>query len=140
MQKIPWNHLAIQKNVRINFDATGDIYLTADSEEIEIIMNNLISNAVKYNRDGGQVHIQVKKTDGKIQITVEDTGIGMTEEETATLFKEFVRIKNAKTRNITGSGLGLSILKKMVSLYDGEILVESKPDIGTKFTVVLPLN
>jgi len=132
--------LAIQKNVRINFDATGDIYLTADSEEIEIIMNNLISNAVKYNRYGGQVHIQVKKTDGKIQITVEDTGIGMTDEETATLFKEFVRIKNAKTRNITGSGLGLSILKKMVSLYDGEILVESKPDIGTKFTVLLPLS
>lgn len=132
--------LAIQRNVKINLDDAPDMYMTADSEELEIIMNNLISNAVKYNKEGGQVYITAGKKDNKIQITVEDTGIGMTDEETATLFKEFVRIKNAKTRNITGSGLGLSILKKMVSLYDGEILVESKPDIGTKFTVLLPLN
>jgi signal transduction histidine kinase len=132
--------LAIQKNVRVNFDPPKDIYITADAEELEIIMNNLISNAVKYNKDGGQVHISARLDNGKIEIIVEDTGIGMTDEETATLFKEFVRIKNSKTRNITGSGLGLSILKKMVSLYDGEILVDSKPDVGTKFTVVLPLN
>jgi two-component system, sensor histidine kinase and response regulator len=132
--------LAIQKNVKINLDAAQDIYLTADSEELEIIMNNLISNAVKYNKEGGQVHIQSTKSEGKIRITVEDTGIGMTEEETLMLFKDFVRIKNAKTRNITGSGLGLSILQKMVSLYDGEISVESQPDIGSKFTVLLPQN
>ncbi len=130
--------LAIQKNVRIHFDNTQEIFMTADSEEIEIIMNNLISNAVKYNKDGGQVHIQAKRTNGKIEIMVEDTGIGMTEEETSMLFQEFVRIKNAKTRNITGSGLGLSILKKMVSLYDGEITVDSTPEVGTKFTVLLP--
>jgi signal transduction histidine kinase len=71
---------------------------------------------------------------------VEDTGIGMTEEETALLFQEFVRIKNEKTKLITGSGLGLSIVKKLVEgNYQGTISVASVPDKGTTFTVILPL-
>ena len=63
---------------------------------------------------------------------------GMSDEEIALLFREFVRIKNMKTKNITGSGLGLSIVKKLVELSDGEVTVESKPDVGSTFTVKLP--
>ncbi len=140
MAKNTMEPLAIQKNVKIILDPTENIYFTADLEEIEIIMNNLISNAVKYNKDGGSVHIHLSQPEGLIRIVVEDTGIGMTEEECSRLFKEFVRIKNSKTKNITGSGLGLSIVEKMVAMYSGEIHVESKPDIGTKFTINLPRN
>jgi signal transduction histidine kinase len=71
-------------------------------------------------------------------MAVKDTGIGMTKEETAKLFGEFVRIKNAKTRNIMGSGLGLSILRKLATLYGGDVTVASQPDVGTTFTVHLP--
>jgi signal transduction histidine kinase len=71
-------------------------------------------------------------------MAVKDTGIGMSKEETAKLFGEFVRIKNAKTRNILGSGLGLSILRKLATLYGGDVTVASQPDVGTTFTVHLP--
>jgi len=72
-----------------------------------------------------------------VRIDVSDTGIGMTPEECAKLFSDFVRIKNEKTRKILGSGLGLSILKKLSFLYGGDITVQSEPDVGSTFTVTL---
>ncbi|MCF8233286.1 MAG: response regulator [Bacteroidales bacterium] len=129
---------AIQRNVKVNFDPVEDATLTADVEEMEIIFNNLISNAIKYNKDGGQVNVFLKPDDLNISIRVEDTGIGMSEEELSNIFQEFVRIKNQKTRQITGSGLGLSIVKKLTEEYGGDIHVKSKPDVGSTFTVILP--
>ncbi len=132
--------VAIQKQVEIFFDGEEDTYLMTDRNEMEIVMNNLISNAVKYNRNEGKVNISLKKREKDIQIVVEDTGIGMTEEEMGKLFHDFVRIKNSKTQNVTGSGLGLSITKKMVELNGGTIDLKSTPDIGSAFTVTLPLK
>jgi signal transduction histidine kinase len=71
-------------------------------------------------------------------ISVKDTGIGMSLEETAALFKDFVRIKNEKTKNITGSGLGLSIMKKLVEMYGGTVNVYSEPEKGTEFVIDFP--
>ena len=79
----------------------------------------------------------MEERDGKVILTVMDTGIGMTEEEASRLFNEFVRIKNKNTQNILGSGLGLSIVKKIAHLYDGEVSVKSQPNAGSTFTVVL---
>ncbi len=132
--------LAIQKNVKIYLDCEDQLIYEADSTEIEIIFNNLVSNAVKYNIDDGKVYIEIKKSNGQIQITVEDTGIGMEKEDLEKLFQEFVRIRNIKTKAITGSGLGLSIVKKLIEFYNGEITVNSEPDKGSKFTVKLPLQ
>jgi len=131
--------LAIQRNIKIYLDADENIFLNADSYEIEVILNNFVSNAVKYNKENGKVYLQLKRYDDFISIVIEDTGIGMTEEETALLFKDFVRIKNEKTRNISGSGLGLSIAKKMLEIYKGAIEVESTPNIGTKFILKIPV-
>ncbi|MEZ5083112.1 MAG: ATP-binding protein [Bacteroidales bacterium] len=130
--------LADQRNVKVLPIQDEGIYINADRGELEIIFNNLLSNAVKYNREGGEVRTNIKNDIGNLYISVEDTGIGMTEEELSKLFQEFVRIKNMKTRNITGSGLGLSIVKKLVDMNHGEIRVESKPDEGSRFTVILP--
>lgn len=128
--------MAIQRNVKVYLDAPEGLMFKADADELEIIFNNLISNAVKYNKEGGDVTIGIQNLDQGVEISVEDTGIGMSEEELASLFQEFVRIKNAKTRNITGSGLGLSIVKKLVeNTYNGQITASSKPDIGTTFKV-----
>ncbi len=131
---------AIQREVTINLNAEGAIKYKADPSEMEIIFNNLISNSVKYNRDGGKVDCDLLIEGDNLLIRVADTGIGMTEEEMGRLFQDFVRIKNSKTRNITGSGLGLSILKKLAQTYGGDVNVESTPDVGTTFTVNLPLN
>ncbi len=133
--------LAIQKNVKLFIDVDRDIYFPADSTEIEIIFNNLISNAVKYNKYNGEVHVSLKNNNNNcIKIKVEDTGIGMSEDEISRLFHEFVRIKNVKTKNITGSGLGLSIVKKLVDVYNGNVEVSSVPDKGSTFEIELPVQ
>ncbi len=130
---------AIQRDVKINLKTRELIKLNADSEEIEIIFNNLISNAIKYNIDGGRVEVTISSDDKEITITVSDTGIGMEPEEVAIIFDDFVRIKNPKTKAIAGTGLGLPIVKKLVEMYGGNISVISIPDRGTTFTVVLPV-
>ena len=129
-----------RRGISIQVDVPAGLSLEADRTEIEMIFNNLISNAVKYNRDQGRVGVTVGMAGDAVRIQVEDSGIGMTPEETQRLFSDFSRIKNEKTRNILGSGLGLSTLKKLVTLYNGDITVKSKPDIGSTFTVTLRNN
>jgi len=131
---------AIQRDVELNLRTNGAITLKADPEELEIIFNNLISNAIKYNRDGGHVDCAIEPVDGCIGITVVDSGIGMSSSEIEKIFDDFVRIKNDKTKNIAGSGLGLSIVKKLIDNYNGQIMVESIPDQGSTFIVRLPID
>ncbi|MDX9772629.1 MAG: ATP-binding protein [Bacteroidales bacterium] len=129
---------AIHKDIRFVTDIKGCETIWADPNDFEIIMNNLVSNAVKYNKTAGTVTVSVDCSDSEFTISVADTGIGMNEDERDMLFEEFSRIKNDKTRNISGSGLGLSIVRKVVELYHGTITVESVPDKGSVFTVIIP--
>jgi two-component system, sensor histidine kinase and response regulator len=129
---------AIQMDVSINLDVRSEAVIMADPSDMEIIFNNLISNAVKYNKPGGKAEITIDSSENEAIIIFSDTGIGININDTENLFTEFVRIKNEKTRNITGSGLGLSIVKKVVELYYGTIKVDSIPEIGSTFTVRLP--
>ncbi len=132
---------AMQRKVRLNVNLPESLYFIADSNEMDSIFNNLLSNAVKYNKpDGGMVNLDLRKEGDKIIITVEDTGIGMSEEDVSKLFNEFVRIKSEKTKGISGSGLGLSIVRKIVEEYHGNIKVKSEPDKGSIFTVELPVK
>lgn len=129
---------SIQKDVKVNVHYKGPIEMMADSDEIEIILNNLISNAVKYNKPGGKVDCFLGVTEGMVTISVADTGIGIAKDDLTNIFNEFVRIKNEKTRNISGSGLGLSIVRKLAELYGGKVSIVSEPDKGTQVIVELP--
>lgn len=129
---------SIQKDVRIILKADGPVMIDADPEELEIILNNLLSNAIKYNIEGGRVTCKIEDLEDSIFLCVEDTGFGISKEELPRLFDEFVRFKNEKTKNITGSGLGLSIVKKISDLYNAKIDVQSKPGEGTIFKIHFP--
>ena len=129
---------AIQMEISIKLTIKSEAVIMADPTDMEIIFNNLISNSVKYNRRQGKSEIIIDSDGNDVIIVFSDTGIGIKEEDRENLFKDFVRIKNEKTRNITGSGLGLSIVKKVVDLYNGTISVNSIPDEGSKFIVRLP--
>jgi two-component system sensor histidine kinase/response regulator len=128
---------AIQKDVDLYINSRESTGMKADPGEIEIIMNNLISNAVKYNKTGGRVDVFIEKKEGRLKITVSDTGIGLKPEDKEKIFDDFVRIKSSQTREVTGSGLGLSIVKKIVDMYQGTIEVQSEPDKGTSFIITL---
>lgn len=132
---------ATRRGIAVTLEAPAPVPMSADRGELEAIFNNLLTNAVKYNRDGGRVAVRLSGGavdgggDGRVRIEVADTGIGMAPAEVARLFGEFVRIKNEKTRHIPGSGLGLSVVRKLAHLNGGEVAVESAPDRGTTFTV-----
>jgi signal transduction histidine kinase len=125
------------RQITVEIQPAEPVTLTADRGEIEMIFNNLISNAIKYNRDGGRVDVRVAKSDDTATIEVADTGIGMSADEAGRLFGEFVRIRNERTQNILGSGLGLSIVKKLALLYNGQATVESQEGTGSTFRVTL---
>lgn len=126
---------ARERNITVEMHADDPVEVTADRGEMEIMLNNLLTNAVKYNRDGGRVDVTLGAALGRVRVRVQDTGIGMTPAECARLFGEFVRIKNEHTRNILGSGLGLSILRRLARNYGGDVTVESEPGKGSTFTL-----
>ncbi len=129
---------AIQMEVNVGLDVNTRDTVMADPADMEIIFNNLLSNSVKYNRQGGKARIAIGSDEHDVIVTFSDTGIGISDADRENLFSEFVRIKNEKTRNISGSGLGLSIVRKVVDLYHGSVTVDSTPDVGSVFTVRLP--
>ena len=130
--------LATQKKVAVNFQLSEGHFYQADRVEVEMVLTNFITNGIKYNRENGALNIAIQSDEHTLTLTFIDTGIGMNEEEQKYLFKEFCRIKNKKTQGIEGSGLGLSIVHKIVSLYGGNIHVQSQRDVGSTFQVVLP--
>jgi signal transduction histidine kinase len=129
---------AIQMEVAVSLDVRSDTVIMADPDDIEIVFNNLISNAVKYNKKGGRAEIAIDASDTEAIIVFTDTGIGIGKEDMDNLFTEFVRIRSEETKNIAGSGLGLSIVRKVIDMYKGSIKVESNPGTGSVFTVRLP--
>lgn len=128
---------AERRDIRVILHAEGGPEMQADRGEIGMVFNNLVSNAIKYNRNGGRVDVRIGRDGGMIRIDVEDTGIGMAPDESERLFGEFVRIRNRETEHVLGSGLGLSIVKKIADLYRGGVEVSSIPGKGSRFTVRL---
>lgn len=111
----------------------------ADPKSIEEIFNNLITNAINYSPDGGRVTVTAKGLGEYMEIKVSDTGVGIDPEELPKIFDKFYRIKHAKTRQVMGTGLGLAIVKGVVESHNGTIDVESVPNKGTTFRILLPV-
>jgi two-component system phosphate regulon sensor histidine kinase PhoR len=110
----------------------------ADPKNIEEILSNLLSNAVNYSPDGGEVKVSARRSGDFVEMKVSDTGVGIPAEEIPKVFEKFYRVKHPKTRQVTGTGLGLSIVKGIVEAYRGFIDVESVVDKGTTFRILLP--
>ena len=125
------------RGVALSLDAPEPFMVRADRWEVESILQNLVSNAVKYNRDGGAASLRLWQDTDHVFIEARDTGIGMTPAETAGLFHEFGRVRKRETERIPGTGLGLALVRKLAALYDGGVAVESVPGEGSVFTVRL---
>ena len=111
----------------------------ADPKNIEEIFNNLISNAINYSPEGGQVSVSAQGLGEYMEIRVEDTGVGISPEELSRIFDKFYRVKHPKTRQVMGTGLGLAIVKGIVEAHHGTIDVKSIQDKGTTFRILLPV-
>ncbi len=109
-----------------------------DEKLLRHILNNLLSNSIKYSPNGGEIHLEYFEKDEAVVFQIRDRGIGIPPEDQQRLFESFHRASNVE--NISGTGLGLAIVKKCVDLHGGQIVMESEVGVGTTFTVTLPLN
>ncbi|MDO4460162.1 MAG: transporter substrate-binding domain-containing protein, partial [Clostridia bacterium] len=132
-----------------NIHFTGKIDVThkefwADDTKVGEVLLNIMSNAVKYTPEGGAISFSVRELPSErqgfaiLETVIEDTGIGMSAEFLPHLFDEFTREKNSTASGVIGTGLGMSIVKKLTALMDGDISVESELGVGTKFTLLIP--
>jgi signal transduction histidine kinase len=129
---------ADRKGVRIRFSANGErAPLWADATRLGQMFDNLISNAIKFTPEGGDVDVQVAKREEILHVEVADNGVGIPEDEVGRLFERFFRASTGST--VQGTGLGLSIVKSIVDVHGGTISVESELGVGTRFLVDLPL-
>lgn len=120
-------------------DTPPRLVASVDGERLRQVVDNLVSNAVKYSENGGTVTVGLQREDHLVRLRVTDTGIGLDEGEMEQVFSWFVRGEQAVKRHIPGSGLGLNIVSTIVAAHDGEVTVESTPGRGSTFQVTLPL-
>ncbi len=129
-----------QKNLELKLEIQKNLKPTkADRFRIEQLLINLIDNAIKYT-EKGYIRVSVYQDDKYSYIEVEDTGIGIPQEYHQRIFERFFVVDKSRSRQTGGTGLGLAIVKHIVQLHKGEIFVESTPNVGSKFKVVLPLD
>lgn len=131
--------LAEGKSIQIDFQSNRDQYLTAiDDEKIENVVDNLISNAIKYSHPKGKIEIELQVNDRRWILTVKDEGIGIRRKSQNKLFREFYRGENAVNAKIVGSGIGLVLAKKYISMHGGKISYSSQDKAGSVFQVSVP--
>jgi signal transduction histidine kinase len=132
---------AEKREVSIQTDLPEELPpIQADVRDMEKLFTNLISNAVKYNRKDGAVSIKGTREGGFIRYDVKDTGIGISAQNLSHIFDDFYRTEDERIKKIPGTGLGLTIAKKIVDSHFGRIEVESQPEKGSTFSVFLPLE
>lgn len=127
------------KNIDVDFSGE-QVDILADRDLLSQVWINLLNNSIKFTKVNGKISISVSKNEGGIETTIADMGIGMTHEELTHIFERFYMADKARNRNMGGSGLGLSIVKKIVQMHTGHINVESNKDVGTTFKVIIPQN
>jgi len=138
--------LSAKKNIDLEYETAADLPpILQDQGKIEQILNNLLSNAIKFTPDGGRIHVSTHRDPhGDLRLSVADTGVGISESEQGLVFEKFRQGTsvlpggNAMTREYSGSGLGLSIVRELCRLLGGDITLESELGKGSSFTVYLP--
>jgi two-component system phosphate regulon sensor histidine kinase PhoR len=112
--------------------------ILADARNMEEVFINLISNAINYSPGGGEVVVESVSHGEYVEVRVIDSGVGIEPEELPKIFDKFYRVKHPKTRKVIGTGLGLAIVKGIIETHRGSIEVESEPNVGSTFRVLLP--
>jgi signal transduction histidine kinase len=130
---------AEEQNIALTYASQNMKAIQADPKGIEEVFNNLVTNAINYSPDSGRVSVEATCLGEYMEIKVADTGVGIHPEELPKIFDKFYRVKHPRTRQVMGTGLGLSIVKGIIEAHQGTIDVESLPDKGTTFRVLLPL-
>jgi two-component system sensor histidine kinase SenX3 len=129
-----------QRSIYLEVGETEDATVIGDRDQIVTAIHNLIENAVNYSPENTKVSIVTKRSDGVVEISVTDQGIGIAESDLARIFERFYRVDPARSRLTGGTGLGLSIVKHIALNHGGDVKVWSKVGVGSTFTLLLPIS
>jgi signal transduction histidine kinase len=132
--------VADQKSIQLDLGGGPVPALVADRGRLAQVVDNLVSNALKFTPEGGRVEVRTSADNGHVVLEIEDTGIGIPADEQPRLFERFFRAATATEQAIPGTGLGLAIVKAIVEAHGGRILMESEPNVGTTVRIELPLS
>lgn len=130
--------LAREKSIDLLEESPGAILVTADETKLARVVSNLLSNALKFTPKGGRILVRVKEAGEYIEVSVADNGEGIAKEDLAKVFEKFYQVEKRRRGRKTGTGLGLSLCKKLVEAHQGRIWVESQPGKGSTFIFTLP--
>ena len=130
--------LATDRVIALTLDAPEPQTMTGDTFRLRQVVDNLVTNAIKYNVDGGSVTIELTGDATEVTLAITDTGPGMTEQEQVEVFQAYHRTADAVVSSVTGSGLGLAISREIVQRHGGTIRLESAESGGTTAVLVLP--
>ena len=122
--------------LEINYDTKMSYFIKGDVFRIRQVLHNILSNAIKYTVEEGKITISMYKEDKQIIISVQDTGMGIPEEDLGRIFERFYRVDKARSRKLGGTGLGLSIARELMNLHGGDISITSKVGEGTKVNLI----
>ncbi|WP_018883708.1 cell wall metabolism sensor histidine kinase WalK [Paenibacillus massiliensis] len=129
-----------QKNIEYQVQVEDGItQVVVDRDQMDQVLDNLVSNALKYTPEGGSIRMEGVKREGLLSISVQDTGMGIPKKDLDRIFERFYRVDKARSRNMGGTGLGLSIAREIVKAHGGDIYLESELDQGTRATFTLPM-
>ena len=131
--------IAEKKNVEMVMESFRPVNAEIDETKFTLAVSNLVENAIKYNRENGWVHVSLNADHKYFYVKVEDSGIGIPEQDQAHIFERFYRVDKSHSREIGGTGLGLAIARNAVLVHRGSIKVYSNEGEGTTFTVRIPL-
>ncbi len=126
------------KNVKVKIDSPKELFIYTEGSALYRILTNLLSNSIKYSYESGEIKIEVVEEREKVEISIEDNGIGIKEEEIPRIFERFYRASNSSETDAKGMGLGLALVKHLCEVIKANIKVHSRYTLGTTFTVVLP--
>ncbi len=132
--------IAARQNVEVIFESFRPVTAEVDEVKLSLAVSNLVENAIKYNREGGWVHVSLNADHKFFYIEVADSGIGIPEEYTEHIFERFYRVDKSHSREIGGTGLGLTIARNAVVMHRGSIKVFSQEGEGTTFTIKIPIS
>lgn len=129
-----------EKALKVNKDIADGIHVSLSQSNLELLIGNLLSNAIKYNIPNGIISVQLVSRDNEALLSIEDSGIGIPKEHQSKIFERFYRVNAEQSKNIEGSGIGLSIVSQLIEESGGTVTLESSPSKGTKFQISLPLH
>ena len=136
---LKYEPILTERGLKLEMDLNPDVIILGDEDRLEQIIGNIVENAMRYSKDGGSIAIELFMEDDYCKLVISDNGIGMSAEDLERVTERFYRVNKARSRFDGGTGIGLSIVKKLMQLHNGTLLIDSRLNIGTEVSLIFPV-